>query len=90
MIGNCAVCGKENIEVFVVSSACGAMSFAYCKDCLRAGAEPYSQLVLYVACSSARCDEEVSEWFKPVIDWTLNHLDISREQFWEDVGKVEF
>jgi hypothetical protein len=38
----CDVCGGE--AVGVCSSACGAISFAYCKDCLQNGAEPFSAL----------------------------------------------
>lgn len=40
----CDVCGKET-EVFVVCSSCGAISFAYCAECLNAGREPYDALV---------------------------------------------
>ena len=43
-MGKCDVCGKEtNTNVF--ASTCGAISFAYCEECLSAGREPYDALV---------------------------------------------
>lgn len=39
----CDVCGKEANNI--CSSACGAISFAYCDDCLAKGLEPYSAIV---------------------------------------------
>lgn len=43
-MGKCDVCGKET-ETFVACSSCGAISFAYCQECLNAGREPYDALV---------------------------------------------
>lgn len=43
-MGKCNVCGKE-AETFVVCSSCGAISFAYCAECLNGGREPYDALV---------------------------------------------
>ena len=43
-MGKCEVCGKET-ETQVVCSTCGAISFAYCQDCLNQGREPYDALV---------------------------------------------
>lgn len=43
-MGKCEVCGKES-ETFVASSSCGAVSFAYCRECLTQGIEPYDALV---------------------------------------------
>ena len=60
-MGKCDVCGKE-AETFVACSTCGAISFAYCSECLDNGIEPYDALVgmgLY-------CDE-IDETFKEVI-----------------------
>lgn len=44
IMGKCDVCGKET-ETVVCSSSCGAISFAYCQECLNAGREPYDALV---------------------------------------------
>lgn len=43
-MGKCDVCGKESKTV-VCASACGAICFAYCEECLKAGREPYDALV---------------------------------------------
>ena len=40
----CDVCDKE-AETVVCCSSCGAVSYAYCRECLNAGREPYSALV---------------------------------------------
>ena len=39
----CDVCGKEANNV--CCSACGAISFVYCDDCLSKGIEPYGAIV---------------------------------------------
>lgn len=43
-MNKCDVCGKET-ETMVCSSSCGGVSFAYCRECLNAGREPYDALV---------------------------------------------
>lgn len=43
-MSKCDVCGKET-EVFVASSSCGGMSYAYCQECLNSGREPYDALI---------------------------------------------
>lgn len=60
-MGKCDVCGKET-NTFVACSACGAVSYAYCEECLNNGLEPYSALVgmdLYF--------DDISEDFKQQI-----------------------
>ena len=43
-MGKCDVCGKE-AETVVCCSSCGAISFAYCQECLTSDREPYDALV---------------------------------------------
>jgi hypothetical protein len=43
-MSKCDVCGKE-AETVVACSSCGAVSFAYCTECLNGGREPYDALV---------------------------------------------
>lgn len=43
-MGKCDVCGRET-ETVVCCSSCGAISFAYCAECLHFGREPYDALV---------------------------------------------
>ena len=83
MKGKCAVCGKEG-EVFVACSACGAISFAYCEDCLNTGAEPYGALVEYISCAGDS-PEDINDTYLKIIRDTLSRLNITEEQFWKDV-----
>lgn len=43
-MSKCDVCGKET-AIVVCASSCGAVSFAYCEECLKANREPYDALV---------------------------------------------
>ena len=43
-MNKCNVCGKE-ADTVVCCSSCGAISFAYCAECLNEGREPYDALV---------------------------------------------
>ena len=43
-MSKCDVCGQE-AETVVACSSCGAVSFAYCQECLNGGREPYDALV---------------------------------------------
>ena len=83
-MSKCDVCGKET-EVFCACSACGGISFAYCKDCLSAGLEPYDALVgmaLYL--------DEVDEYFKnQVVLPSLKFHGKTIEEFDADVKKAE-
>ena len=60
-MGKCDVCGKE-AETFVCCSACGAISFAYCEECLEANREPYYALV-----GMGIYSDDISENFKQQI-----------------------
>lgn len=86
--GKCNVCGKETDKLYVCCSSCGAESFAYCEDCLRAGAEPYSALVSYISCAGNK-PEDINEAYRNIIKATLKRLNVSEEKFWADV-KVAF
>jgi predicted amidophosphoribosyltransferase len=48
--GTCNVCGKET-DVVVCASTMGAISFAYCEDCLNKRLEPYWAMVSYISCA---------------------------------------
>lgn len=80
----CSVCGKET-ETFVACSACGAISFAYCKECLDKGLEPYDALVgmdLYF--------DEIAEDFKQqILVPSLKFYDKTPFDFDEDVKKLD-
>ena len=82
-MGKCDVCGKET-EVFAACSACGAISFSYCQECMSAGIEPYDALVgmaLYV--------DEFNESFKEqILLPSLKFHGKTMEEFELDVQKM--
>ena len=86
MTGKCAVCGKEG-EVFVASSACGAMSNAYCSECLASGAEPWNDLVIYVSLAGHYPDQ-VNEMCREIVRDTCKRLHKTEEEFAQDVEKA--
>lgn len=82
-MGKCDVCGKET-EVAVCCSAFGACSFAYCKDCLEQGLEPYNQMVEYIA-SAGEYPKDINSLYIDEIKHILKHLGKSEQQFADDV-----
>ena len=84
--GKCEVCGKET-DIVVVASSMGAMSCAYCKDCLEAGAEPYDVMVAYIACAG-RFPDDINEQYREMVRANLAYLDKTEEQFIEDVDRT--
>ena len=81
----CEVCGKEG-DVFVASSSYGAMSFAYCEDCLLSGREPYWAIVSYIACAG-RFPEDINEVYQEDVRRQLKLHGVDEEQFIQDVEK---
>lgn len=83
-MGKCEVCGKE-ADTVVCCSACGAVSFAYCVECMRAGREPYSALV-----GMGMNSTEISEDFKQeILLSSLKFHNKTIEQFDADVQKLD-
>lgn len=79
----CDVCGA------VGSAGVAAMpgvpaSFSYCPDCLRADAHPYAMVVTNTALCGGM--EAVAGWWEQVVEHTLYHLELTREQFDADVA----
>lgn len=86
MIGNCDVCGKEG-EVYVGSSACGAISFAYCIDCINGEIEPYFAIVASLI--GIRDMDGVAKWYRPIIRASLAFYNKTTKELFEDVQKAE-
>lgn len=86
-IGKCDVCGKED-AVVVLSSNYGPVSFAYCKDCLSNGLEPYGAVVAYISCAG-HFPEEINEAYVKDVRKILKSLNIEEKQFIEDCEKAE-
>ena len=84
MMGKCDVCGKET-ETFVASSSCGAISFAYCHECLNAGREPYDALV-----GMGLTSDCINKTYKQrILLPSLNFFGKTLEEFDADVEKAD-
>jgi hypothetical protein len=84
-LGQCQVCGKEE-AVGVACSGLGAVSLAYGRSCLDAGAEPYDLLVATVAMCGGRAF--TAEWVPAVIAASLIVAGKTLAEFDADVAKV--
>ena len=84
MMSKCDVCGKETNTV-VCCSSCGAISFAYCEECLNAGREPYDALV-----GMGLTSDIINNTYKQQILWpSLKFFGKTIEQFDADVEKAD-
>ena len=83
-IRECEVCG-ETKQVFVGSSALGAISFARCAECIIKQLEPYWMIVA----NAAICDypNGCAEWFLEYIDYCLKEFNISKDKFKKDIER---
>lgn len=82
-VRKCEVCGEIK-PVQVCSSMLGAVSFAYCKDCLEAGLEPYGALIGFMSACGLTYDN-VNESYVELIDRCVvaNHKTL--DQFNQEV-----
>ena len=83
--GKCDVCGKET-DIVVCASTMGAVSFAYCENCLQKELEPYRVMVSYIACAG-RFPDDINENYQKLCRHILKELNISEEQFIKDVDE---
>lgn len=82
----CQVCG-EHEAVGVACSAIGALSIAYCQECLQSHREPYWALVASLYAISGM--DDAAEWFKPIIEATLEAEGKSVKELFQDVRQAE-
>ena len=82
----CDVCGKEVEKIYVCASTMGAISFGYCEECLSQGLEPYPAMVAYISCA-VKFPEDINEQYQRHVRGILYGLNISEEQFIQDVDK---
>lgn len=75
----CEICG--GVASGVASSALGAISHAYCNECLRANREVWTTLV--GGLSGIRRGEEAL-WVKPIIQATLAFYGKTEEELWAE------
>ena len=84
-LSKCEVCEEEMHEgrTIVLSVPGVAWSSRFCHPCRRSGAIPYWMLVANTQCIGGY--DQSADWWKDIIDLTLNHLNISMEQFLKEV-----
>jgi hypothetical protein len=82
----CGVCGKKG-EHPIASVPGVPHSAAYCKECFASNAHPYD-LVVINTWSCGGYDECV-DWWKNMVNDTLKHLKIPREEFDKDVFALD-
>jgi hypothetical protein len=82
----CEVC-KNNEGIGVASVPGVPYSAAYCRECLQADAHPLG----IVVCNTAMCGglNECAPWWIEIVEHTLSHLKISKEDFNKMVAKDE-
>jgi hypothetical protein len=82
----CNVC-NEREAVGVACSATGAVSFAYCQECLQSNREPYGAVVASLFGMSGM--DEVAEWYRPIIQATLMAEGKTEQELFADVTVLE-
>jgi hypothetical protein len=65
----------------------GAVSFAYCAECLKKQLEPYDAMVSYISCAG-RFPDDINDGYQKYVRYILGELGISEEQFITDVNKI--
>ena len=75
----CDVCGALT-DTIVCCSACGGMTFAYCKECLESGAEPWDELVNYISIAG-HYPEEINSNYRDIVKDTCKRLGKSEDDF---------
>jgi hypothetical protein len=90
----CDVCNFDSKDNIVASSACGPISFCYCKQCGSSGAEPYGALVAYLSGVVNKGEDLEPEkslirpGYQQVIDISLELAKKTREEFYKDVDNI--
>jgi hypothetical protein len=80
----CDCCGKPAIEV--AGSTMGAVSFAYCKECIKNGIEPYWAIISYIFCGCKTFDD-MNDTYKEIVRKNLDFYGKTIEEFNQDLKK---
>lgn len=80
----CEVCNREVVDLKVVSSIFGPISFGCCTECLANAKEPYNLVVSYIAQAGNYPEDLTSAYIKEVRRQLILH-NKSEEQFIKDV-----
>lgn len=82
----CEVCGR-NRSVAVAASSYGAMSFAFCSDCLMSQLEPYWAVVAYISCAG-RFPDDINEAYREDVRRMLPLWGKTESEFIRDVNTL--
>ena len=84
-IAKCEVCNEEMHEgrTIVLSVPGVPWSSRFCHPCRRSGAIPYDLLVNNTQCIGGY--DQSADWWRDIIELTLEHLGITMEQFLKEV-----
>lgn len=82
----CDVCGERE-AIGVACSSTGAVSFAYCIECLRSKREPYGALIASLFGMSNM--DEVAPWYHPIVTATLKAEGKTAEELFADIAAFE-
>lgn len=86
MTSKCDVCGRVG-HVVVAASAYGAISYAFCDDCLDKGLEPYYGVVIYIACAG-RFPDDINQWYQEDVRRMLPLWGKTEAEFIEAVDRT--
>lgn len=81
----CSVCGSKS-NVSVCNSVFGAVSFAYCTECLQHNREPYGAMIGSLL--GIRSLDEIADWIKPYIVGTLTFYDKTETDLLADIKEA--
>jgi hypothetical protein len=80
----CEICQKPALGV--CSSRMGAISHAYCEECIKAQREPWTTLVGGLFGVSR---DDCADWVRPVIEATCKFYEKTEDELWNEVKKLE-
>lgn len=80
-------CCNKNEAIGVFASTMGAVSLAYCKDCLSKGIEPYDMMVSYISCGCNSFDD-MNSTYKKIVKANLDFYDKTIEEFNNDIEEI--
>ena len=84
--GICQVCGKET-DVAELGSLFGLdVKFRYCEDCMESGAEPYAEMVTYIAQAGCEPEDLIADFTK-IVEASAKAAGKSVNRFWKDVRR---
>lgn len=83
-IPSCVICG--NVSIVVCSSSVGAISHAYCQECLDLGREEWNTLIGGLFGLSR---DNIAGWMKSIIEATCAFYGKTEDDLWNDIARID-